>query len=510
MSLAPTNLILRRAFCFSGLLAALTAAAGQSISSPPIRLHPKNPHYFLFRGKTVALVTGGEHYGAVMNPDFDYRKYLATLDAEGMNYTRIFPGSYVEAPGKSFGIQRNDIAPAPGRFLAPWARSTTAGYAGGGNKFDLDQWNPEYFTRLHDFLTDASTRGIVVEISLLSSQYGDLQWDLSVFNPTNNVNGTAAIDRKKVNTLENGNILGYQEHYVRKLVREADSFDNVIFEIQNEPFSDRPVVERVVNPYLFPPSRNQFPNTIEAADDLSLAWQSRVARWITSEEASLPNRHLIAQNYCDFGLPVRQLVPGVSMVNFHYAFPEAASANYGLGKAIAYDETGFLGRDDDGYRREAWNFMLSGGSAFDALDYSFTVGHEDGTDAEPNGPGGGSTALRRQLRVLSDFLGKFTLADLTPDGHTVKRADGNYVRVLANPGREYAIYLDGDGPAELVLELPAGEYSGEWINTRTGETEGLERFRHRGGEKTLQTPAFHNGIALRLRRKVSKAAAAKP
>jgi len=261
---------------------------------------------------------------------------------------------------------------------------------------------------------------------------------------------------------------------VQKLVREANSFDNVIFEIQNEPFSDRPVVERVVNPYLFPPSRNQFPNTIELADDLSLAWQARVEQWITSEEASLPNQHSIAQNYCDFGLPVKGLVPGVSIVNFHYAFLDAVSANYGLGKVIAYDETGFLGRDDDAYRREAWNFMLSGGGAFDALDYSFTVGHEDGTDTEPSGPGGGSPTLRRQLRVLSELLGKLALADLAPDQHTVKHAAGASARVLSNPGRQYAIYFDGNGPAEVMLELPAGEYSGEWINTKTGETEGLE------------------------------------
>lgn len=492
---------LRRAICLPAVIAALVVATTAApVSSIPIRLHPKNPHYFLFRGKAVALVTSGEHYGAVLNRDFDFHKYLATLEAEGMNYTRLFPGSYVEAPGKSFGIQRNDLAPATGRFLAPWARSTTAGYAGGGNKFDLDQWDPQYFTRLHDFLTEASTRGIVVEISLFSSQYGDLQWNLSVFNPVNNISNTTAMDRKNVNTLQNGNVLGYQEQYVRKLLREANSFDNVIFEIQNEPFSDRPVVERVVNPYLFPPSRNQFPNTIEVADELSLDWQARVAQWITSEEASLPNQHLIAQNYCDFGLPVRELVPGVSMVNFHYAFPEAASANYGLGKMIAYDETGFLGRDDDAYRREAWNFMLSGGGAFDALDYSFTVGHEDGTDTEPNGPGGGTSNLRRQLRVLSEFLGKFLLADLTPDQHTVRHAGATYARALSNPGHQYAMYFDGNGPANVVLELPAGEYSGEWISTKTGETEGLERFRHRGGEKTLRTPGFQNGMALRVER----------
>ena len=64
--------------------------------------------------------------------------------------------------------------------MAPWARSSTAGYAGGGNKFDLDQWNAEYLARLQDFLSEASKRGIVVEISLFSSQYGEPQWNLSL------------------------------------------------------------------------------------------------------------------------------------------------------------------------------------------------------------------------------------------------------------------------------------------------------------------------------------------
>jgi hypothetical protein len=175
--------------------------------------------------------------------------------------------------------------------------------------------------------------------------------------------------------------------------------------------------------------------------------------------------------------------------------------NYSLGKAIGYDETGFMGRDDEAYRRQAWNFMLSGGGLFNSLDYSFTTGHEDGTDAEPNGPGGGSPVLRRQLRILSEFLNHLPLADLTPDTRTVKHAAGVYVRVLSSPGREYGIYFDGNGPAEVRLDLPAGEYTGDWVNTTTGKVERPERFRHpAGGEKILRTPGFQNGIALRLKR----------
>ena len=489
-------------FLFSAVFpgsAARKQEAGRD-NSVPIRLDRRNPHYFLFQGKTIALLASGEHYGAVINADFDYHRYLATLEADGFNYTRLFGGSYVEVPAKSFGILRNDLAPAAGRFIAPWARSDTPGYAGGGNKFDLDRWNPEYFERLRGFLADANRRGIVVEITLFSSQYGETQWDVSPLNEANNVNPTDAIDWKKLNTLENGNILSYQEKYARKLVLEANAFPNVIFEIENEPWSDRPVLADVVNPYLPAPGRNVFPNSVDLPDDQAMAWQARVANWITEEEAKLPNQHLIAQNYCNFRYPVRQLIAGVSVVNFHYAYPEAASLNYGLGKAISYDETGFLGRDDENYLRQAWNFMLSGGSVFDNLDYSFSPGHEDGSDTEPNGPGGGSLELRLRLRVLADFVRALPLADLAPDTETVKSAPGAVTRALSSPNGDYAIYFDGHGPIDAVLNLPAGEYTSTWTDIDTGKTLGREIFRHNGGEKDLQSPEFRTGIALRLMR----------
>ncbi len=483
-------------------LAAWGGVAGTEMEGP-VRLHPKNPHYFLFRGKAIVFITSGEHYGAVMNADFDYRRYLTTLQADGLNYTRLFGGSYVEVPGKSFGIVRNDLAPAPGRFIAPWARSDVPGYAGGGNKFDLKRWDAEYFKRLHDFLAEASEGGIVVEISLFSSHYGDAQWNLSVFNPMNNVNRTEGLDWKKLHTLDNGNVLAYQERYVRKLAHEANAFDNVIFEIQNEPWSDRPApggVIGTVNPFLQPPARDRFPNAAEVADKLSLAWQGRVVEWITKEEASLPNKHLIAQNYSNFRLPILELLPGVSIANFHYAYPEAVTWNYGLAKAISYDETGFMGRDDEMYRRQAWNFMLSGGGIFDALDYSFSAGHEDGMDAEQNGPGGGSEGLRRQLHVLGEFLQSFKVADLHPDFQVVKYAGGTVARALSNPGEEYGMYFDGDGPTKVILDLPAGHYSGAWVNVRTGSIGRPEDIQATGGGMVLESPEFMNGIALRLKR----------
>src|SRR5216117_518785 len=152
------------------LLLAGIVALGAAENGKPLSLHPDNPHYFLFRGKPTVLITSGEHYGAVLNLDFDYVKYLDTLAKDGLNLTRTFSGAYCE-PSGSFNIRSNTLAPARGRFISPWARSDTPGYPNGGNKFDLSKWNEDYFTRLKQFVSEASRRGIVVEFTLFCPFY---------------------------------------------------------------------------------------------------------------------------------------------------------------------------------------------------------------------------------------------------------------------------------------------------------------------------------------------------
>ena len=160
---------------------------GLNSLAQPISLHPQNPHYFLYEGKPVVLVTSAEHYGAVLNADFDYKKYLQTMHDEGMNYTRIFVGSYAEIPG-SFGIENNSLAPAVGSFIAPWKRVNEPGLFKGEKKFDLNEWNPEYFARLKDFISLADELGIVVEVTFFCSTYQDNIWERNPFNPGNNIN----------------------------------------------------------------------------------------------------------------------------------------------------------------------------------------------------------------------------------------------------------------------------------------------------------------------------------
>ena len=453
----------------------------------PIALHAENPHYFHWRGRPTILITSGEHYGAVMNLDFDYRKYLETLAADGLNYTRIFSGAYVEPLG-AFKIDRNTLAPPAGRFIAPWARSTTAGYANGGNKFDLSRWDDDYFRRLKDFVAYASARGIVVELSLFCPMYEEMQWQLSPMNAANNVNGVGKIGRTDVYALErNGALQAAQEALTRKLVTELNAFDNLFFEICNEPYFG----------------------------GVTMAWQHRIADVIAETERALPARHLIAQNIANESAQINDPHPAVSIFNFHYATPPfAVGMNYGLGKVIGDDETGFRGTADAPYRTEGWEFILAGGGLYNNLDYSFVAGEEAGTFAfPPTQPGGGGVAFRAQMKTLRDFINAFDFIKMRPDISPVKGGVpiGARVQALVEPGRAMAVYLRrpvarvAEAPAtpsaaELMIDFPEGEWLATWVDPVSGKATQAPSIRG-GGIRTLSAPPFETDIALRIIRK---------
>ncbi len=458
------------------LLSVLVTA--RAASERPLSLHPENPHYFLFHDRPAVLISSGEHYGAVLNLDFDYVKYLDTLKADGLNLTRTFTGAYVEPDG-AFHIARNTLAPATGRFACPWARSATPGYANGGAKFDLTKWDDAYFKRLKDFLRQAARRGIVVELNLFCPFYDESQWRLSPQNAANNINGLGAVARTNVYTLDqHGGLLAVQEAMVRKLVTELNGFPNLYYEICNEPYFGGVTIE----------------------------WQRHVAGVIVAAEQSLPRRHLISQNIANGAAKIEQPHPAVSIFNFHYATPpDTVALNYGLNKVIGDNETGFKGTNDAPYRMEAWEFILAGGGLFNHLDYSFVAGHEQGDFVYPNTqPGGGNPDFRRQMKILKQFIHNLDFIRMKPDNSVIKGGwpDHAHARALVEPGKQYAIYLFGGTQANLELDIPAGTYGVEWLHPSTGQTEKLERLKHPGGPVTLPSPAYSPDLALSLRREV--------
>jgi hypothetical protein len=97
--------------------------------------------------------------------------------------------------------------------------------------------------------------------------------------------GTDTVSSNKANTLQNGSILRYQEQYVRKIVEELNGFDNLYFEIQNEPWADQTDTVLIRNEYA---AADDWRSTIQVVSKLSNDWQRQVAKWITDAELPCP------------------------------------------------------------------------------------------------------------------------------------------------------------------------------------------------------------------------------
>lgn len=456
-----------------------------------LALLPENPRYFAWRGRPLVIVGSGEHYGAVLNADFDFRTYLATLGQDGLNHTRLFSGaSYVEPQG-AFNIAKNTLAPNGTRYLTPWARSSQTGYAGGGNRFDLDRWDETYFERLREFVRVAGRHKVIVEVNLFCPFYEESQWHLSPFHPGNNVNGAGqGVSHTNVYTLDrHGGLLAHQERFVDRVVHELRDADNLYYEICNEPYFG----------------------------GVTLDWQAHIARRIAQAQTRHRQPKLVSQNIANHKARVDTALPNVSIYNFHYATPpDAVALNRHLHLPIGDNETGFLGTADTPYRVEAWDFLLAGGALFSHLDYSFVVGHENGTFAYPaSQPGGGNPGLRKQFRLLRDFLRPFDLARTGPDDTVIasRLPETHTARALVEPGRRIGVYLrrrhlpkPGETtppppPSRLAVRADPGRWTITWIDPVRGDIVRESTIRHASGLVDMEVPAFDVDLAVSLVRR---------
>jgi len=61
------------------------------------------------------------------------------------------------------------------------------------------------------------------------------------------------------------------------------------------------------------------------------------------------------------------------------------------------------------------------------------------------------------------------------------------------------VYVNGGKQVDLRLDLPAGSYAAEWVDTKTGKVAGGEKLEHPGGVAVLRSPEYAKDIALRVK-----------
>ena len=70
--------------------------------------------------------------------------------------------------------------------------------------------------------------------------------------------------------------------------------------------------------------------------------------------------------------------------------------------------------------------------------------------------------------------------------------------VLAEPGKQYAIYWMGGRQVNLELNLPKGTYSFEWLDPLTGKKEKKISLNHPDWKAKIESPGYKEDFALRI------------
>ena len=460
-------------------------------STLTIQVHPSNPHYFCLNGRPAVLISSDHHYGAVTNLDFDYIAFLDTLHEFGMNVTRIYPGGYIEVHGSY--CRGNPMGPAPGRRILPWGTTTRPGASPeiGGFLLDLDSWNPAYFDRLKDFVIQAGTRGIVVEVVFFNGMYED-RWGAQPLHHANNIQDVGQGDFRQFTTLTEMRLVHYQAEYVKKIAGELHGYTNIIYDISDEP---------------------------EMQKQDSAGWNSLLLDALISVDG---RRHLYGET-AHSASPDMTADPRISWIPTEYISPmeECLDMDYGDGKPILNVETQYYpiyygANPVEESRVEGWYAMLGGAAGVIHLNSDFSDFNEAALGTSTR------SVILPQKKILMDFMNSLDFMMMNKFTGLDRLPSGALYHALAEPGKQYAFYIFHgashrvDWPQGTVTDrfdvhpgryndsfllraIPAGTCNADWIDPATGSVIRTDALTGTGSDLEVTTPEYTIDIVLRIR-----------
>src|SRR6266567_152115 len=119
-----------------------------STSMGPLKKSTMNTRYFVDPAGNAVFLSGSHTWNDVQDTSqssspaaFPFANYVNMLKADGQNATILWRKDMPRECG--WNSSTWNLQPQP------WLRSTTSGASDGGNKFDLTQFNQQFFDRMH-------------------------------------------------------------------------------------------------------------------------------------------------------------------------------------------------------------------------------------------------------------------------------------------------------------------------------------------------------------------------
>jgi len=209
----------------------ISESLGQKLNKDEcIQPWSENPHYWQYKGKPIMLL-GISQTDHLFLLD-DLKNHIDEMEAVGANYVR------------NTMSQREGIELKPHKLLP-------------NGKFDMDQWNDDYWQRFQDMLQWTYERDIIVQIEVWDRfDYSNKYWLQSPWRPENNINFTyeqsgfaSSYDEHPANDkqpffhtipgmerclMKYDVIRQYQEHFVNKMLSYSLGYGHVLYCMNNE------------------------------------------------------------------------------------------------------------------------------------------------------------------------------------------------------------------------------------------------------------------------------------
>jgi len=403
-----------------------------------IRPYEKNRFYWQYRGRPVFLLGASDDDNLFQWPDLE--KHLDAMKAAGANYIR------------NTMSDRRDR----GFELYPFKKLPDG-------RYDLDQWNEEYWNRFERMLRLTQARDIIVQIEVWDRfDYSRDNWPPHPYNPKNNKNytreesGLAEVypdhpGRNKqpffFTTPRQRNIacvFKYQQRFVDKMLSHTLRYDHVLYCMDNETSGEEEwaafwaghIRKRAAG-------EGKQVCLTEMWDD----WDLKAPRHRrTLDHPELYDFADVSQN--------NQKKGQVHWDNFQWVRHYVAGKPRPLNTVKTYGRDGGPhGNSRDGIERW-WRHVIGGAAS--ARFHRLPSGH---------GLSDPSRASLSAARKLESLVKPW---DVEAANRLLSSREDNEAYLAALPGRYYALYYTRGGTVGLDLMRQPGSYDLRWISISSG------------------------------------------
>jgi len=443
--------------CAPALWAADTDTGGEVMERAPVMPNPdrirpwsENPRYWQYRGEPVLLIGGSREDNLFQIPDLE--EHLDLLASVGGNYIR------------NTMSDRDEGNVYPCRQVE-------------GGRYDLDQWNEEYWRRFDDLLRLTYERDIIVQIEVWDrfdlSDVRDMgNWQRHPYRPANNINysgeATGLADRypdhpgadkhpfyHTVPGMEEYRpqydvIRAYQERFVAMMLSHSLPYGNVLYCMNNETSTDPRWGQHWMS---FIRQRARAAGVdVFVTDMFDDGWMPE-----RSEKIRLALDHPELYDFIDISQVNSRNFGEDHWNRLHWVVQQAAAHPRPVNHTKIYSagQTSFgSGTPQDGIER-FWRNLL-GGSASSRF-HRPTAGIGLNETAQ---------ACIRSARKVEELV---RFWDLDPHMELLNDRGENEAYLAAKPGEAYVLFLCNGGSVTLDLSGQDGAFSGRWIDVGTGE-----------------------------------------